>query len=195
MAFDAPTAQVFVAGGDANAVLAVDTKNNEPSKIIPLGGGPEFLVTDGAGSLHININDKNEIVKIDTKTVSVIARWPVAACIGPTGLALDPQAHRLFATCENARMMIVDSDNGKIAVTLPIGKGTDSAAFDPARKLAFSSNRDGTLTIIQETDPEHFSVLGNVLTESGARTMAIDPVIGDVFLLQRAYSPSAFRNI
>jgi hypothetical protein len=80
-------------------------------------------------------------------------------------------------------------------VTLPIGKGTDSAAFDPARKLAFSSNRDGTLTIIQETDPEHFSVLGNVLTESGARTMAIDPVIGDVFLLQRAYSPSAFRNI
>jgi YVTN family beta-propeller protein len=183
MALDAPTGQVFVAGGDANAVLAVDTKTNQPAKTIPLGGAPEFLVTDGAGSLYVNINDKNEIVKIDTKTDVITARWPVAPCVGPTGLAVDPQAHRLFSSCDNAMMMVVDSDNGKIIATLPIGKGTDAAGFDPARKLAFSSNRDGTLTVIQETDPEHFSVLGNVLTEPGARTTAVDPATGDVFLV------------
>jgi DNA-binding beta-propeller fold protein YncE len=183
MAFDAPTAQVFIAGGDANAVLAVDTKTNEPARTIPLGGAPEFLVADDAGSLFVNINDKNEIVKIDTKTDAITARWPVAPCVGPTGLAIDAQSHRLFSSCENATMMVVDSDTGKIIATLPIGKGTDAAGFDPARKLAFSSNRDGTLTVIQEADPDHFTVLGNVATEPGARTMAIDPSTGDVFLV------------
>jgi DNA-binding beta-propeller fold protein YncE len=182
MAFDAPTGQVFVAGGNANAVLAVDAKSDQPGKTIPLGGSPEFLVTDGAGSLYININDKNEIVKIDTKTDAIIARWPVTPCVGPTGLAIDPQSRRLFSSCDNATMMVVDSDTGKIIATLPIGKGTDAAAFDPAAKLAFSSNRDGTLTVIQEADPEHFNVLADVVTEPGARTMAVDPATGDVFL-------------
>lgn len=183
MAFDPVSKQVFIAGGDAKAVLAIDTRTNEPVKSISLGGAPEFLAADGAGSLYLNINDKNEIVRIDTKTNSVVARWPVAPCDRPTGLAIDTVSRRLFSSCENALMMVVDADNGKIVASLPIGKGTDAAAFDPRRKLAFSSNRDGTLSVIQENDPDNFTVLGPVKTEPGARTMAVDPVTGRIFLV------------
>jgi YVTN family beta-propeller protein len=183
MEFDPASGQVFVAGGDANAVLAIDTKTNEPVKSISLGGSPEFLVADGAGSLYLNINDKNEIVRIDTKTNTVSARWPVAPCDRPTGLALDPTSRRLFSSCENALMVVVDADHGKVVASLPIGKGTDAAAFDPRRKLAFSSNRDGTLSVIQENDPNNFTALEPVKTEPGARTMAVDPVTGKIFLV------------
>jgi YVTN family beta-propeller protein len=183
MAFDPASDQVFIAGGDANAVLAIDTKTNEPVKTIPLGGSPEFLVADGAGSLYVNINDKNEIVRIDTKTNSVVAHWPVAPCDRPTGLAIDTASRRLFSSCENSLMAVVDADSGKVVTSLPIGKGTDAAAFDPQRNLAFSSNRDGTLSVIQENDPNNFTVLQPVKTETGARTMAVDPATGKIFLV------------
>jgi DNA-binding beta-propeller fold protein YncE len=183
MAFDPSTHQVFVAGGDANAVLPFNTVTNTPGKLIALGGAPEFLVVDGAGSLYVNINDKNEIVKIDTKTDTVVARWPVTSCVGPTGLAIDTVSQRLFSSCENATMVIVDMTDGKVIATLPIGKGTDAAAFDPQRKLAFSSNRDGTLTVIRETGPNAFTVVEDLKTAPGARTMALDPATGRIVLV------------
>jgi DNA-binding beta-propeller fold protein YncE len=183
MAFDPASKQVFIAGGDAKAVLAVDTKTNEPVKSISLGGSPEFLVADGLGSLYLNIKDKNEIVRVDTKTNAVIARWPVAPCDRPTGLAIDRASRRLFSSCRNALMVVVDADSGKVVASLPIGKGTDAAAFDSRRKFVFSSNRDGTLSVIQENSPDNFTVLQSVKTEPGARTMAVDPVTGQIFLV------------
>jgi DNA-binding beta-propeller fold protein YncE len=183
MAFDPSTHQVFVAGGDANAVLPVDTATNKPGKSIALGGAPEFLVTDGDGALYVNINDKNEIVKVDTKTDTIVARWHLASCVGPTGLAIDVASQRLFSSCENATMVIVDAENGKILASLPIGKGTDAAAFDPQRKLAFSSNRDGSLSVIRETNPNDFSVVEDIKTEPGARTIALDSKTGRIFLV------------
>ncbi len=183
MAYDAPSKQVFVAGGDGNAVTPISTITHKPAADIPLGGAPEFLVSDGAGSLYVNINDKNEIVRIDTATNTITARWPTAPCESPTGLAIDPATRRLFSSCHSGVAVVLDADTGKLVATLPIGKGTDAAAFDPDTKRFFSSNSDGTLTVVAENSADDFSVLANVKTAPGARTMAVDPATGRIFLV------------
>jgi DNA-binding beta-propeller fold protein YncE len=181
--FDPASDQVFIVGGDANAVLAIDATENQTKQTLPLGGAPEFLVVDGTGGLYININDKNQIVKIDTKSDRLTARWNIPGCDGPTGLAIDPAAHRLFSTCENGEMAVLDTVTGKRVALLPIGKGSDSARFDAANRLAFSANRDGSLSIIREVDPGHFVAEAPLRTAPGARTMEIDPKNGDLFLV------------
>ena len=183
MVYDGASRQVYTVGGDANAVRAVDAKTQKLVTTIPLGGAPEFLVTDNSGSLFVNINDKNEIVRIDTAKNAVVARWKTAPCERPAGLAIDTATHRLFSSCRNGVMVVLDAYSGKLLATLPIGKGTDTAAFDPQRNLAFSSNRDGTLTVIKETGPDSFSVVDNIKTAPGARTMAVDPATGRIFLV------------
>lgn len=183
MVYDPVSDQVFNVGGDANAVLVVDAKTNQAVKTIPLGGAPEFLVADNAGSVYVNISDKDQIVRIDSRTNSITARWPVAPCDSPTGLAIDPATRRLFSSCHSGVMVVLDADTGRLVASLPIGKGTDSAAFDPQRKLAFSANRDGTLTVIHEIGPNTFTAIGNVKTAPGARTMAVDPATGRIFLV------------
>lgn len=183
MVFDKRSGQVFIAAGDSAAVLAVDTKTNEPGTKIDLGGAPEFLVIDGAGALYVAINDHNQIVKIDTATDKITARWNLPGCDGPTGLAIDTEGHRLFTSCDNAMMAVVNAQTGGLVATLPIGKGTDTAVFDRRRDLAFSSNRDGTLSVIKEITPNKFTVLEPVKTALGARTMTVDPATGRLFLV------------
>jgi DNA-binding beta-propeller fold protein YncE len=183
MAYDAPSKQVYVAGGDGNAVTPISTVTHKAAADIPLGGAPEFLASDGAGSLYVNINDKDEIVRIDTAKNTITARWPTAPCASPTGLAIDPATRRLFASCHSGVAVILDADTGKLAATIPIGKGTDAAAFDPDKNRFFSSNSDGTLTVVAENSADDFSVLANVKTALGARTMAVDPATGRIFLV------------
>jgi hypothetical protein len=183
MAYDAASKQIFVSGGDAGLVTPISTTSKTAAPDIALGGSPEFLVTDGAGSLYENIADKQEIIRIDTAKNAIRARWPIAQCVSPHGLAIDPATRRLFATCENAIALVVDADSGNIIATLPIGHGSDAAAFDPAQKRFFSSNGDGTLTVIAEHGPADFAVLGNVKTAPAARTMALDPATGRIFLV------------
>jgi DNA-binding beta-propeller fold protein YncE len=183
MAYDAPSKQVYVAGGDGNAVTPISTITGKPSADIPLGGAPEFLASDGAGSLYVNINDKDEIVRIDTAKNVITARWPTAPCESPTGLAIDPATRRLFSSCHSGVAVVLDADTGKLIATIPIGKGTDAAAFDPDKKRFFSSNSDGTLTIVAENGPDDFAVLANMKTALGARTMAVDPATGRIFLV------------
>jgi DNA-binding beta-propeller fold protein YncE len=183
MAYDAPSKQIYVAGGDGNAVTPISTVTRKPAADIPLGGAPEFLASDGAGSLYVNINDKDEIIRIDTAKNTITARWPTAPCQSPTGLAIDPATRRLFSSCHSGVAVVLDADTGRLVATLPIGKGTDAAAFDPARKRFFSSDSDGTLTVVAENSADDFSVLGNVKTALGARTMAADPATGRIFLV------------
>ena len=183
MVFDAASNQVFIAGGDAQAVLAISVAGTRRPRLIPLAGSPEFLAVDGDGDLFINIHDKNQVVKIDTARDAITARWDVPGCAGPTGLAVDQHNERLFSTCRKGRMAILDTGSGKLIALLPIGAGTDAARFDPKTNLVFSSNRDGTLSIIHELDGQHFVVLPTVETALGARTMEIDPKNGDVFLV------------
>ncbi|OYV28380.1 MAG: hypothetical protein B7Z81_15780, partial [Acidocella sp. 20-61-6] len=129
MVYDAASKQIFVAGGDGNAVTPISTITKKAAADIALGGSPEFLAVDDAGSLYVNINDKNEIVRIDTKTNTVTARWPVAPCKSPTGLAIDTITRRLFSSCHSGVMVVMNADTGKIISSLPIGQGTDAAAF------------------------------------------------------------------
>jgi YVTN family beta-propeller protein len=181
--FDPATNRVFVMNADGNSVTAIDASSDETLKTIPLAGAPESAVADTRGSLFVNIASTNEIVKFDARALAITARWPVPACRKPHGLALDTTTNRLFVSCVNARMLIVNAQNGAVIATLPIGKGTDSAAFDPAQKLAYSSNSDGTLSVITERGADEFVSLGDIRTAPGARTMALDPATGRIFLV------------
>jgi DNA-binding beta-propeller fold protein YncE len=183
MAYDPASKQIFVSGGDAQVVTPIATASKTAAPDIALGGAPEFLVADGAGSLYENIADQRQIVRIDTAKNAVMARWSVPQCASPHGLAIDPASRRLFATCENGIALVVDADSGKIIATLKIGHGSDAAAFDAVQKRFFSSNGDGTLTVVAEKSPDDFLLLANVKTAPGARTMAIDPATGRIFLV------------
>lgn len=181
--YDPATNRVFVMNADGNSVSAVDVASAAAIKTVPLGGAPEMAVSDGKGKLFINIASTNEVVSFDPKALSVLARWAVPTCTKPHGLAMDTETNRLFVSCVNARMLVMNAEDGKVLADLPIGTGTDSAAFDPKRKLAFSSNGDGTLSVIAEQSSDKFVALGAVKTAPGARTMALDPATGRVFLI------------
>jgi hypothetical protein len=181
--YDAATRRVFVMNGDGMVATVIDATNDQALANIPLQGKPEYLVSDNAGHVYVNITDKREIVRIDARALKIDARWPIPECEGPHGLAMDRETHRLFASCVNKQLVVVDAQNGKVVATLPIGRGTDAAAFDPKRKLVFSSNGEGTLSIISEQGPDKFVALGEVQTKPFARTMALDPATGRIYLV------------
>lgn len=175
---------MFAFGGNAHAASAIDPATDTVVATVPLGGSPEEAVPDGDGNVFVNISDRARIARIDARTNTVTAMWNVPTYPDIHGLAIDERTHRLFASCKgNVRMVVVDSNSGKVLAQLPIGLGTDGAAFDPASHLAFSSNKDGTLSVIEEDGPDRFTGLGNVETAPGAKNMAIDPKTGRVFLV------------
>jgi DNA-binding beta-propeller fold protein YncE len=175
-------------GGSANAV-ALDGSSGEIVGTVPLGGRPEFAVADGHGAVFVNIEDKSELVRIDPRTLTVVSRWPLAPGEEPSGLAIDVAGHRLFAACGNQKMVVVDSDSGRVIASLPIGRGVDGAAFDPVRRLAYTSNGEGTLTVVREASPDSFVVAATDSTERGARTIALDERTGRVFTPTAAFGP------
>ncbi len=181
--YDPASHRVFVVEGDPAAATVIDTESDEVIQQMPLGGRPEFAVADGAGHLYVNITDKHEIARVDTKALRVDARWPMPGCMTPRGLAIDISENRLFSTCANAKMIIVDAGSGQIVSMLPIGKGSDAAAFDPARKLAFSSNGEGTITVVRQNASRNYEVVDTVPTQPLARTMAVDPGTGRLFVI------------
>ena len=160
----------------------------------------EYGVADGQGSVFVNGAGQRELLKIDVKTNQIAARWAIPDCESPHGIAVDTKTHRVFSTCANRVMVIVNADDGKQLASLPIGARTDGAAFDPGRRRAFSSNGDGTLTVISEQDPNSFTVLGNVPTSLGARTMTINPESGRLYLVaadmkvNEAVDPKDYRH-
>lgn len=191
IAFDPTSGHIFVVNGDSAALTVIDPKSDTVVATIPTGGGMEYAVAGDNGKLYVNGADKREIVRIDTATNKVDARWPVPGCESPHGLAIDKAAHRLFPTCVNAVMNVLDTDSGKVVASLPIGQGTDGAAFDPKRKLIFSSNYDGTLSVIREQDPDHYVALGSIKTQISAKNMDIDPVTGRLYVAAADVDPAA----
>lgn len=180
--YDAFTHRVFVFNGRSGDVTVLDAKTGAVAGTIPVGGKLEFGVTDGAGQVFVNVEDKNEIAVLDARGMKVMARWPLAGCEEPTGLAIDVAHRRLFSVCGNKHMAVVDADKGRLVATLPIGEGTDGAGFDPDRQLAFSSNGEGTLTIVREITPEKFEVVQTVTTQRSARTLEVDRKTHNVYL-------------
>ena len=151
------------------------------------GGKPEFSVTNTKGLIYVNIEDKNEIKTIDAKTLEVIATWSISPGDEPSGLAIDLQTNRLFSVCGNNLMVVVDASNGKIIKTLPIGDGCDGVAFDADKKLAFSSNGIGTITVVKENSESDFSVLQTVITQKGARTITLNKTTHQLYLSTAEY--------
>jgi DNA-binding beta-propeller fold protein YncE len=183
-AYNGRTANATVIDGSANKVIAT----------IKLDGKPENSVSDGKGKVYVNIEDKSEISLINSKTNQVEQTWSIAPGEEASGLALDNETHRLFAVCSNKLMIVMDALSGKVITSLPIGNGSDGAAFDPALKRAYSSNGEGTLTVVQEISPDEFKVLENVPTQQGARTITVDKKTHHVFMSTAEYeaaTPSA----
>jgi YVTN family beta-propeller protein len=181
--YEPVTHHIYVVNGDSGSITVIDPKTNTTVATIDVGSGLEPGVADGKGALFINGVEKNEIVKIDAASNKVVAHWPMPGCERPHGIAIDPLTKRLFATCANKVMVVVDAQSGKNIATMPIGEFSDGAAFDPVRKLIFSSNGDGTLSVIKEQDAQHFLPLETVKTAVGARTIAIDAKTGRLFLV------------
>lgn len=172
--YDPTTKRVFTFnGGSANAT-AIDAATNAVIGTFALPGRPEFAAVGANGTIYVNLEDKSSISAIDAKTNTVVRTTPLAPCEEPSGLSIDVAHHRLFAGCSNSLMAVIDGDTGKVVTTLPIGKGTDATAFDPGTQLAFSSNGEGTLTIVHEDSPNAYTVVQNATTQASARTMAID---------------------
>jgi DNA-binding beta-propeller fold protein YncE len=183
MLYDLESGKLAVANGDAHSVSIIDPKAGMRLANVALPGSPEMMAANGAGKIYINIASANEIVRLDLASAKLDAELKIPACESPHGLALDRVTHRLFVSCHNSKMLAVNAENGKVVADLPIGNGTDSAAFDPERKFAFSANKDGTLSVIEEKNADNFVALGNVPTAPGARTMAEDPKTGRVYLV------------
>jgi YVTN family beta-propeller protein len=187
--YDVFTSRVFVFNGRSGDVTVIDAKTGAVDGTIPIGGKLEFGVTDGAGRVFVNVEDKNEIVALDAREMKVLAHWPLSECEEPSGLAMDVAHRRLFAVCGNKHMAVVDADKGRQVATVPIGDGPDAAAFDPDRQLVFSSNGEGTLTVVHEVSPEKFAVVQTVATQRSARTMTLDPKTHNVVLVAAEFGP------
>lgn len=183
VAFDPASGHVFVINGHPGTITVIDPKSDRAVTSIDGGRELEFSVADGSGHLYVNGAGNKEVLSIDTRTNQVVARWPVPDCLSPHGLAMDTAHHRLFVSCLNNVLTVVNSESGAVVAQVPIGSGTDTAAFDSKRSLIFSSNgKDGTLSIIRENDPQSFELVGTVKTTVSARTMSLDPETGRLFI-------------
>jgi YVTN family beta-propeller protein len=182
--YDPASKRVFTMNGRSNDSTAIDAATGKVLGTIAVTGKPEFAVADGAGHLYVNIEDKSEELQIDTQSLKVTAQWPLAPCEEPSGLAMDVAHRRLFSGCHNQMMTVVNADSGKVIATPAIGDGVDANAFDPGTGYAFASNgQSATLTVVHEDAPDKFSVLENVATQKGARTMGLDPKTHEVYLV------------
>jgi DNA-binding beta-propeller fold protein YncE len=188
--YDPASKRVFTFNGKSQDATAIEAATGKVAGTIALGGKPEFSAADGKGGVYVNIEDKSEVVAIDARRLRVKARWPLAPCAEPSGMTIDAEHHRLFIGCHNKMMAVVDSDSGKVLATPAIGEGVDANAFDPETGLAFSSNGDGTLTVVREETPKKFTVAETVATQKGARTMALDTQTHRVFLVTAEFAPA-----
>jgi DNA-binding beta-propeller fold protein YncE len=187
--YDPASKRVFAMNGGSHDATAIDAATGKVAGRLSLDGKPEFAVADGRGRVYVNLEDKSQLLALDSRKLEVVARWPLAPCEEPTGLALDLDHRRLFAGCSNKLMAVVDADSGKVITTLPIGSGVDATAFDPGLQYAYASNGEGTLTVVHEDAKDKFAVVENIPTQRGARTMALDPATHQVYLATADFGP------
>jgi YVTN family beta-propeller protein len=183
MAYDPAHRVVVVMDGDPGTATLIDTATNTVRATVSLGGEPEFAAADGAGHVFINLASTSQVAVLDVGGNTVTARFDIPDCQSPHGAAMDPRTHRLFVSCKNAKLVVLNTAGGAELQSLPIGRGTDAAAFDPRRRLVFSSNGSGSLSIFQESSAGALTKLTEMPTAPGARTMAVDPATGRVFLV------------
>jgi YVTN family beta-propeller protein len=168
------TKKIITCNGRSKNLSIIDPIGNKLIDSIAVGGKPETAVSTDAGKLYVNIEDKNEIVVIDLKTLKVEAHWSLSPAEEPTGLAFDKTTNRLFAGCGNKLMAVVDAANGTVIKTFPIGDGCDGLAFDSKTKNIFTSNGEGTMSVFHQKSAVDFETVATIATKRGARTIAVD---------------------
>ena len=188
--YDKFSGYVLTFNGGSNTATVIDVEKAEAVATIALPGRPETGVSDGQGNVFLNLEDIAHVIVIDLKTDKVVSDWKLEGCEEPTGLAMDKKNRLLFSGCHNQVMPILNADSGKQLATLPIGKGVDAVAFDPETQLAFSSNGEGTLTVVHEDSPDKFTVVENVQTQPGAKTMSLDPKSHNIYLVSAKFEPT-----
>ena len=180
--YDPFSKRLFTFNGSSDDATAIDPVAGKVTGTVALGGKPEAASSDGAGTIYVNIEDKSELIAFDAKTLKVKGHYPLAPCEGPSGQAADVTHGRIFSGCDGL-IAVTDMKTGKVVTTIKIGDGVDANRFDPATGLVFSSNGEsGTLTVAHEDSPDKYTVLDNVPTAIGARTMELDPKTHRVFV-------------
>lgn len=190
--YDRGTKLVFVSNGHSNNECVIDAATGAIVRMIPLAGNPESVAFDGSGHALVNLESHNSVARIEIATGKVVADWPLAPGEGPTGVAIDLANRRLFVSCGgNERLIVLDAANGRQIAVLPIGDDSDAAGYDPATHHIYSSNRDGTLTVIQQDDADHYRVLATVPTQFGAKTHTVDTARNRVYLPVAKFGPGS----
>ena len=187
--YEPATKRVFTFNGRSQDSTAIDAASGKVLATIKLDGKPEFAASDAKGEVFVNIEDKSELTVIDPNKLEVKTKWPLAPCMEPSGLAIDRKNRRLFVGCDNKMMAVVDADSGKVLATPAIAEGVDATAYDDETDLAFASCGQGVLTVVKQDSPQKFSVVENVKTEPGARTMALDTKTHNVFTVTAKFGP------
>lgn len=192
--YDSFSQKLFTFNGGSATATVIAPRENKIIGTIKLDGKPEFPASDGKGKIFVNIEDKSEISEINATTLKVDRSWSISPGEEPSGLALDNETHRLFSVCSNKLMVVSDALAGKVITTLPIGDRCDGVAFDPGLKRAYSSNGEGTITVVQEIEKDHFKVLENIVTQKGARTIAVDKTTHHLYLPTAEFGPQQEGN-
>jgi DNA-binding beta-propeller fold protein YncE len=190
IAYEPVTRRVFSFNSTGRNVTVFDARTGEVLSTIDVDGRTEFYAMDGKGMIYDSLEDKATVIAIDARAMKVVATYPLAPNQEPAGTAMDPRTRRLFVACHSKVLLVLDADGGKILASFPIGAGNDAVKFDPVSKLAFASNSDGTLTVIQENGANAFSLVQTVKTEAGARTMAVDTKTHRLFLPSADFDPA-----
>jgi YVTN family beta-propeller protein len=174
--YDRPSHHVLTFNGHSSNASVIDTATGKVIATIALPGKPEFAVSDGAGHVFNNIEDKSELVEIDTRSNKLMHVWPLAPCESPSGLAIDTHHHRLFSVCDNQRMAVTDALDGHQVASVAVGEGPDAVVFDAGASMIYSSNGEsGDITAVHQDDADHYSVSATIPTQISARTLALDP--------------------
>jgi len=187
--YDPFSKKVISCNGKSKNMTVIDPTSDRVFATVSLTGWPETAASDGKGRIYVNNSEKNEMDVIDAKSFKVIHQWPIAPGKRASGLAIDRVSMRLFAGCDNKRLVVMNAANGKVVTTLPIGDECDAVGYDNNLHTVYSSNGEGTLTIIKETSPEKFIVLRTLKTKAGARTNAVDPNTHFVYLPTGEFEP------
>jgi DNA-binding beta-propeller fold protein YncE len=181
--YDPASKRVFTFNGDSHSATAIDPATGKKVGAIKLGGGPEFAVADGQGMIYNNLEDKSEVLAIDSRSLQVKSRWPIAPAGAPAPITMDREHRRLFvAGREPAMLVVMNADDGKVIQSFPISGGADADVYDPTSGLVFVSTREGWVHIFHEDSPDHYSEAGKVKTELGAKTMAYDSKTQRIFV-------------
>lgn len=176
------TKRVYVMNGDSDSISVLNAADGSLAGTIELGGGPEYGVSDGKGNFYVNLEEKNETLHIDVKTLKVKDRWPLAPCATPTALAMDVDTHRLFVGCRSKHLGVVNSETGKLVFTAPIGERVDADAFDAATKMVYLSTGDGKVFIFHEDSADKYSLAQELVTAKGSKTAGYDPKTKRLFV-------------